>query len=141
MSNGDFFNCNLKAKSFQPQCFELLREVNIYLDKTAKIDPAHKLEHLARLDYVIGFNGASLTSSSVQSSYHTESQAPAKEVALERFPSLEEKILSSDKDDVLFAIKALERKSSQEYVYSPQDYFETVLADRNSKRHEQLKAA
>ncbi len=83
---------------------EILRQVNIYLEKVAELDPVRRPEHLARLDHLIGFNTTSDGVSKAQSLSKTYLLTEAKAVGLEINPELRAKIENSNGDDVLFAI-------------------------------------
>ncbi len=108
----------------------------LYLEKVAELDPVRRPEHLARLDHLIGFNTTSDGVSKAQSLSKTYLLTEAKAVGLEINPELRAKIENSNGDDVLFAIKWLKHKSQQEQVKYPNNYFDVVLKDRQSKRNQ-----
>jgi hypothetical protein len=134
---------NSKAEAFQAQNIELVQAATKFLETMNTLDSVHLSQYLARLDHLIGFNVALPSVSEPQSPSKAALLAQVEAAGWELAPWVAIKIMDDHihVDDVLYAIKALERKSKQEHLDSPSAYFCKVLGDRQSKRENQQNAA
>lgn len=124
---------NTEAETPTSQSIELIRQYNVLLNTFLKFDPDHKVEHLKRLDRILGFKAISQDAPSPNSDRKADLLAVANAAGLDLNPKLVEVINAAEHSDVLFAIEALTRKAAQEFVNNPNGYFITVLKDRQSK--------
>jgi hypothetical protein len=132
-----------RTEAFQSHSLELIQAATMFLETVSTLDAAHRPEYLARLDHIIGFNGALHSTSAPQPPSKADLIEQAEAAGMELDPWVVTKIMDDHihVDDVLYAIKAFEWKSKQEHLDNPSAYFSKVLADRQSKRENHQNAA
>lgn len=124
---------NTEAETVTSQSIELIRQCNVLLNTLLKLDPDHKLEHLARLDRMMGLKAISPDAPSPNLDHKADLLAVANAAGLDLNDKLVEVINAAEQSEVFSAIEALKKKAAQEFVNNPNGYFITVLKDRQSK--------